>query len=348
MADIQTYLDEISSAVYGEEVRSSIINALDAVNTSATDSAAAASTSATNASSSATTAKSYASNASTSASAAASSASDASDSADEAASSAEAAAESAEEAASSVERTDDTAISTLAATDYLRILRGTTRYKALIADVGNYILNTLTNTSLATENKNVYGALNELMGYGVSDIAAGYDSTATYSVGDVCVHDGTVYVCTTAVETAGDFDSSYWTATTLGDQVSSLNSNVDNLVGTVLYENLTGTYPGFSSGSVTLSDSMQNYKKLRFDAYSSTWGIRPFTVEVDISVLENFEVLTLTETVFSTTPNVYACSMILSFTDTTFTVTSNKRCLIGDASVSDIAQLYVYRITGLK
>jgi len=135
---------------------------------------------------------------------------------------------------------------------------------------------------------------------------------------------------------------------TLSGAINALNSNVDNLVGTVLYENLTGTYPGFSSGSVTLSDSMQNYKKLRFDAYSSTWGIRPFTVEVDISVLENFEVLTLTETVFSTTPNVYACSMILSFTDTTFTVTSNKRCLIGDASVSDIAQLYVYRITGLK
>lgn len=46
MADIQQYINNIQNAVYGEEVRGSIINALNAVNSSATGSATVAETSA--------------------------------------------------------------------------------------------------------------------------------------------------------------------------------------------------------------------------------------------------------------------------------------------------------------
>ena len=48
--------------------------------------------------------------------------------------------------------------------------------------------------------------------YGVTGPA--FDATKTYAVGDYCTKDSKVYVCTTAITTAGDWDSSDWTEVT--------------------------------------------------------------------------------------------------------------------------------------
>ena len=66
MANIKAFLEQIANAIYGEEVRSSIINALDQVNSAATDSAAAASNAASAAVENASAAASSALNAATS------------------------------------------------------------------------------------------------------------------------------------------------------------------------------------------------------------------------------------------------------------------------------------------
>lgn len=48
--------------------------------------------------------------------------------------------------------------------------------------------------------------------YGVD--APDFDATKTYAVGDYCTHSETVYVCSTAITEAGEWDSSDWTAVT--------------------------------------------------------------------------------------------------------------------------------------
>lgn len=60
-----------------------------------------------------------------------------------------------------------------------------------------------------------------------SHTAAVYDSTKTYAVGEYVVYDGALYVCTTAVTTAEEWDANKWTETTVGEALTSLQNEVD-------------------------------------------------------------------------------------------------------------------------
>lgn len=53
-----------------------------------------------------------------------------------------------------------------------------------------------------------------------------YDSTASYSVGDICEYQGYCYKCNTAITGGEAWDSSHWDATNAWDQVDTLNSNL--------------------------------------------------------------------------------------------------------------------------
>ncbi len=53
-----------------------------------------------------------------------------------------------------------------------------------------------------------------------------YDSSKTYSVGDYCIYNDTLYKCKTAVTSAEEFDSSKWEATNCGKELVALNSNL--------------------------------------------------------------------------------------------------------------------------
>lgn len=61
-----------------------------------------------------------------------------------------------------------------------------------------------------------------------TDIASYYDDTATYSVGDVVIRQGKLYVANTAVELPESFDSTKWTETNVRTLLSNLKSFVDN------------------------------------------------------------------------------------------------------------------------
>lgn len=72
---------------------------------------------------------------------------------------------------------------------------------------------------LNTTNKTVIGAINELVKD--KNIAAEYDSTATYSVGAYCIHEGTLYKCTTAISTAEDWTAAHWTSVLVMNEIGS-------------------------------------------------------------------------------------------------------------------------------
>lgn len=58
-----------------------------------------------------------------------------------------------------------------------------------------------------------------------SHTAAVYDPTKTYAVGEYVVYDGALYVCTTAVTTAEEWDADKWTETTVGVQLERLENS---------------------------------------------------------------------------------------------------------------------------
>lgn len=57
----------------------------------------------------------------------------------------------------------------------------------------------------------------------LSNFAPDYDNTSTYAVDDYVIYNKLLYVCTTAVDTAEDFDSNKWTRTTVSQMI---NNNV--------------------------------------------------------------------------------------------------------------------------
>lgn len=77
---------------------------------------------------------------------------------------------------------------------------------------------TLSNTSSNTvQNQAVANAL-----------AGAYDATATYAVGDLCIYDGILYECTTAIATAEAWDATHWKTSNFGDAVSGLNRQLSD------------------------------------------------------------------------------------------------------------------------
>lgn len=57
------------------------------------------------------------------------------------------------------------------------------------------------------------------------DLAPVFSTSSTYAVGDVVLYDNKIYKCTTAVTTAGAWDGSKWTQTTVGETGGTTNYN---------------------------------------------------------------------------------------------------------------------------
>ena len=53
-------------------------------------------------------------------------------------------------------------------------------------------------------------------------IADEYDATATYAVGDICIHDGKLYQCNTAITAAEEWTAAHWTVIQVPDLVKPI------------------------------------------------------------------------------------------------------------------------------
>ena len=124
-------------------------------------------------------------------------------------------------------------------------------------------------------------------------IAATYSSSATYKVGDYCIHDGGLYSCITAITTAEVWTSGHWTAAKIGPDVSDLKSAFNYDIEQEFSKEITfvptsGGSFGIISGGVKYSDGQDNTatnrvrtkyfniepgKTYRFDLTDSTYKI---------------------------------------------------------------------------
>ena len=62
-----------------------------------------------------------------------------------------------------------------------------------------------------------------------ANVAANYDSSETYAVGDYCLHDGSLYKCTTAISSPESWTAGHWTQIKIAGELSSLSDQIGNI-----------------------------------------------------------------------------------------------------------------------
>lgn len=60
-------------------------------------------------------------------------------------------------------------------------------------------------------------------------LAPAYSASSTYAVGDLVLHEGQLYECSTAISTAEAWTAAHWTAKTVADEVSSLKGGLNGM-----------------------------------------------------------------------------------------------------------------------
>ena len=71
----------------------------------------------------------------------------------------------------------------------------------------------------------------------LANLADEYDSTTSYAVGNYCIKDNVLYVCTAT--TTGTWDSTKWSAITVGDKLISLDADVATLLRDIISNGYT-------------------------------------------------------------------------------------------------------------
>jgi len=63
-----------------------------------------------------------------------------------------------------------------------------------------------------------------------TNFAPEYDSTATYTVGDLVLYEGVMYECNTAITTAEEWTAGHWTQTKVSDEVAELTRQLSDKI----------------------------------------------------------------------------------------------------------------------
>lgn len=151
--------------------------------------------------------------------------------------------------------------------------------KVTLEELANFIVNVRQYASaLITTSKTIIGAINEVAqagGVNANDnIADAYDATATYSVGDYCIYNNTLYKCNTAISTAEAWNSNHWTSTVIADELGQGGSSAHNystteqvvgtwIDGSTVYEKTyTSSIYYYTSAAVILDLSSLAYDKI--------------------------------------------------------------------------------------
>ena len=79
----------------------------------------------------------------------------------------------------------------------------------------------------------------------VDMISDQYSDSSTYKVGDLCIHNNKLYVCTVAINTPHAFNLSEWELDTLGNYASQIKQSLSDLeLDTITLTNQTTTGQG--------------------------------------------------------------------------------------------------------
>lgn len=106
------------------------------------------------------------------------------------------------------------------------------------------ITDLLGDEALETLAQTITGAVNEVKGIAddaqdlAENISDEYSSSSAYAKGDYCIHNNTLYKCTTAIGSGGEaWNASHWIATKCDDELSELKGTLGDLSAVKAYTN---------------------------------------------------------------------------------------------------------------
>lgn len=119
------------------------------------------------------------------------------------------------------------------------------------------ITNKIGTAALGTTAQDLSGAVNEILNdiSGFADnLAEEYDATATYEVGDLRLHDNTLYRCNTAIATPEAWNSIHWTQTSVDEELDGkVSKSGDTMTGNLTIES---AMPGYYVKATDVTDGV--------------------------------------------------------------------------------------------
>ena len=162
-----------------------------------------------------------------------------------------------------------------------------------------------------------------------SFIANEFSASSTYAVGDYVIYEGKLYQCTTAVTTAGSWNSSNWTQAVLGNDVAVLGNDV-----AVLGNDVSDLKSAFTFQTSKAIDVSQGYWAIADGTAtdSTTWCKSGF-VNFDAVILSNAVKMYLLAY------NING-SYVGAWNGTTFSTTYNYNSYLQEISIYDWLKKY--------
>ena len=162
-----------------------------------------------------------------------------------------------------------------------------------------------------------------------------FNSSLTYVVGDFCIYNNTLYKCTTAIDTAGEWDEFKWEATTVATELSLGSDN-----------SVTLTRAEYDALSDEEKDSNTTYYISDEDAQSNAFSV-PFTSDKYTATNTGDALIEVKTKLEETNSNLENCFIISSeYVDTVPSGTTNYYEPVLTASIPDGYKLFA--ITGLR
>lgn len=118
--------------------------------------------------------------------------------------------------------------------------------QAVLSDaIGNIVM--VTDTQPTTAENKIWLASDSAQGIQVPTmtdvnniVAAEYSATATYNVGDYCIHNDLYYRCNTSIPSGGEvWTDAHWTQTNVGTEITSVNNNFEKNIQRIWNDSYT-------------------------------------------------------------------------------------------------------------
>lgn len=110
-----------------------------------------------------------------------------------------------------------------------------------------------------------------IKGLGPADmISDQYSDSSTYKVGDLCIHNNKLYVCTVAINTPHAFNLSEWELDTLGNYASQIKQSLSDYF-TKSYTITASTERAFIKNLATQAYAYMLSKSLPFMLVNASW-----------------------------------------------------------------------------
>lgn len=103
-------------------------------------------------------------------------------------------------------------------------------------------------------------------------VAEAYSSSATYALGDYCIHDNKLYRCTTAITTAESWTSGHWSQVLVGNEIKNKSDENVKQTASTANSNFEVLF-SYTADNTTRTEGARKSNKLIFNPSTGNLGV---------------------------------------------------------------------------